>query len=166
MITPARRRLLLAAALVTAVISAALAPSEEATPPQKRAAKPPPPSGAAPQQQRVTAREIEVPPVSNYQRSMGEGIIVVDIFEPRPPPGAAAAPAKPQPPKLPFAYLGLIEESGRLKGVLAQGEQLHVVAKGEQFGGSYRLEEVGLDELVVTYLPLEARQTLSIGGPK
>lgn len=165
MIAPTRRRLLLAAAFVTALVSAALAPSEEAATPQKRAAKPPLPSSAAPQ--RVTAREIEVPPVSNYQRSIGEGVVVVDIFEPRPVPGAApAAPAKPEPPKLPFTYIGRIEESGRIKVVLAQGEQMHVVAKGEQFGGSYRLEEVGLNELVVTYLPLEARQSLSLGDPK
>lgn len=161
MIAPSRRRLLLAAAFVAALVSAALAPSEEAAPPPKRAAKSPPPSGAAQQSQRAAAREIEVPPVSNYTRSIGEGIVVVDIFESRAPP--VAAPAKPVPPKPPFIYVGLIEESGRLKVVLAQGEQLHIVVKGEEFGGSYRLEEIGSEEIVVIYLPLEARQSLSMG---
>ena len=32
--------------------------------------------------------------------------------------------------------------------------------------GSYRLEEVGSEELVLTYLPLEARQSLSKGVKK
>ena len=86
--------------------------------------------------------------------------MVVDIFESRAPP--AAAP-KPVPPKPPFIYVGLMEESGQLKAVLAQGQQLHIVVKGEQFGGSYRLEEIGSEEIVVTYLPLAARQSLSMG---
>ncbi|MBI3042919.1 MAG: hypothetical protein HYY78_08855 [Betaproteobacteria bacterium] len=163
MIAPARRRLLLAAAFVAALVSAALAPSEEA-PPAKRAAAAP---AAAQQPQRLAAREIiEVPPVSNYTRSMAEGISVVNIFEPQAPPSVAPAPAKPVAPKPPFTYMGLIEESGRTKVALAQGDQLLLVVKGEQFSGSYRLEEVSPDSIVVTYLPLEERQSLSMGASK
>lgn len=166
MMAPALRRLLFAAAFVTAVVSAALLPGEEAPSPPSRAAKRPAPSSVALQAPRGKAREIEVPPLANYQRSLEEGVVVVDLFEPRPLPGAAPVAAKPEPPKLPFSYVGFIEESGRPKVVLAQGEQMHIVAKGEQFGGAYRLEEVGSDELVVIYLPLGARQSLPTGGPK
>ena len=167
MIKPALRRVVLATVFATAVVSAALVPSEEtpAPAPARRAAKSPPP-GSVPAAQRSRTRESEVPAVLNYQRSMEAGVEVVDLFESRPVPGASPAQVKPEPPKLPFAYVGLIEESGRRKVVLAQGEQMHIVAQGEQFGSSYRLEEVGAEELVLTYLPLGARQTLPTGGPK
>ena len=167
MIAPARRRLLLAAAFVAALVSAALAPSEEAPPPAKRKAKAPAAPAAVQPAERLAAREIiEVPPVSNYQRSTAEGISVVNLFEPRAPPSVAPAPAKPVAPKPPFTYMGLIEESGRTKVALAQGDQLLLVAKGEQFSGSYRLDEVSPDTIVVTYLPLEERQSLSMGALK
>ena len=164
MITPARRRLLLGAAFVAALISAALAPSEDAAPPSKTAAKSKPSSGAAQQSQRVAAREFEMPPVSNYQRSLEKRVVVVNLFESRLPPGPAPVAAKPVPPKLPFSYMGRIEESGQLKVVLVQGDQMYIVAKGEPFGGSYRLDEVGSNEIVVVYVPLGARQSLSMGA--
>jgi hypothetical protein len=162
MITPTRRRLLLGAAFIAALISAALAPSEDAAPPSKRAAKSP--SGTVQQSQRVAAREIEMPQVSKYQRSLGKGVVVVNLFEPRSPPGAAPVATKPEPPKLPFSYVGRIEESGQLKVVLVQGDQMYIVAKGEPFGGSYRLDEVGSNEIVVVYVPLGARQSLPMGA--
>lgn len=164
MITPAIRRIGLAAAFVTAVVSAALVPSEETAPPKRAAGSPP--SRADVPDRRMRAREIEVPQVLNYRRSMEEGVQVVDIFEPRPVPGAVPVVAKPQPPKLPFSFMGRIEESGRQKVVLVQGDQMHIIAKGQEFGGAYRLEEVGTNELVLTYLPLGARQSLSMGDSK
>lgn len=158
---PNLRRFLFAAAFVTAVVSAALVPGDVSPP--KRAAKSSTPP-AAPQSARATAREVEVPALLAYRRSMEEGLDVVDLFEARLPPSATGPAPKPVPPKLPFAYVGLIEESGRTKAVLAQGDQLHIVAKGEQFGGSYRLEEIGADEAVVIYIPLDARQTVTAGA--
>jgi hypothetical protein len=165
-ITLTRRRLLLAAAFLAALVSAALAPSEEAAPPPaKRAGKAVAPSGAAPQAQRPAAREIEVPPVANYKRSSEEIVEVTDVFEARAVTGAAPPPPpKPVAPKLPFSYTGLIGEAGQAKAVLVQGDQLHIVKKGEQFG-SYRVEEADAEKIVVTYLPLGERQTLTLGDP-
>ena len=158
---PAMRRFLFAAAFVTAVVSAALVPGDVSPP--KRAAKSsaPAPSAASSQAARLAARGVEVPPVLAYRRSMEDGVDVVDIFEARLPAGATAPAAKPVPPGMPFTFIGMIEESGRTKAVLAQGDQLHMVEKGEQFGGSYRLEEILTDQAVVTYLPLDARQTVT-----
>jgi len=50
--------------------------------------------------------------------------------------------------------------------VLVQGDQMYIVAKGEPFGGSYRLDEVGSNEIVVVYVPLGARQSLPMGGSR
>lgn len=157
---PTLRRLLFAAAFVTAVVSAALVPGD--VPPPKRAGKSSAQTAAAaPQSARAMAREVEVPALLSYRRTMEEGVDVVDIFEARSPAGATAPAAKPVPPGMPFTFIGMIEESGRTKAVLAQGDQLHMVEKGEQFGGSYRLEEILTDQAVVTYLPLDARQTVT-----
>ena len=164
MIAPSRRRLLLAAAFLVALVSAALAPSEEAAPPSaKRAGKLPVPAGAAPEARRTAAREIEVPPVSNYKRSSDETVEVIDIFETRPAPGSApAAPLKPEAPKPPFYYSGLVEESGLTKAVLVQGDKLIIVAKGDKFG-EYQVEEINSGKLVVTYMPLGERQNVPLG---
>ena len=162
MAAPALRRFALAAALVTAVVSAALVPTEEA-PPAKRAAGAPPSRADSPDR-RTKAREIEVPQVLNYRRSTEEKVDVVDIFEARPVPGPAPVVAKPEPPELPFVFMGRIEEAGHLKVVLVQGDQMHIIAKGQQFAGTYRLDEVGANELVLTYLPLDVRQSLPMGA--
>jgi hypothetical protein len=154
------RRLLFAAAFVTAVVSAALVPGDGAAP--KRAGKSSAsPAAAAPPAQRAAAREVEMPTVLAYRRTLEEGVDVVDIFEARVPPGAAGPAPKPVPPRLPFVYVGLIEEGKVTKVVLAQGDQLHIVAIGEQFADSYRMEGVGPEQAVVTYLPLEVRQTVT-----
>jgi hypothetical protein len=158
-----RRRALLAVAFVSALVSAALAPSEESAPSPKPAGKAPAPASPG-GGQKLAARVVEIPPLLNYRRTLGEGVEVVDLFEPKAPPSVAAPPAKPVPPKPPFVYMGLIEEGGRTKAVLAQGEQLHIVTQGETFAGSYRLETVSSEEVVLLYVPLDARQSLSMGG--
>jgi hypothetical protein len=59
-----------------------------------------------------------------------------------------------------------VVESGIAKAVLSQGDQVHVVRKGDSFAGSYRLEEIGPQELIVTYLPLEVQQSLPVEEKK
>lgn len=163
----ARRRLLLAAAFAAALASAVLATSREASSPQ-RAATSPPASGAAVREERKAERAVEVPPVADYRRPAGEGVAAIDLFEPRLPPSPPPPPpAAPSPPKLSFSYIGYIQESeGPVKAVLAEGDQLHIVAQGGRYRGTYLLETVGAEELVVTYLPLGARQSLPTGTPK
>ncbi len=164
MIAPSRRRILLAAAFLAALVSAALAPSEEAAPPSaKRAGKLPAPAGAAPEARRTAASEIEVPPVSNYKRTSDETVEVIDIFDARPVPGSVpATPPKPVAPKPPFYFSGLVEEAGLTKAVLVQGNDLIIVAKGDQFG-AYQVEEIDSAKLVVTFLPLGERQNVPLG---
>ena len=171
MISVAQRRGILGLAFLGALTVAMMAPSEEvarpsATPAAKNAKMSPPPGPAAP---RSVSREIEVPPLAPFERQIDEKFVVVDVFESRQVPGSAviaAPPPTPLPPKLPFTYMGRVEEAGRVKYVLVEGEKLHIVARGAEFASSYRLEEVGAEELVVTYLPLAARQSMAIGEKK
>ena len=69
-------------------------------------------------------------------------------------------PPPPQAPPLPFSYLGKLVEDARTTVFLAQQDRNHVVRAGDTIDGTYRVERIGEDALVVTYLPLRIQQTL------
>jgi len=80
--------------------------------------------------------------------------------------GAAPAPAPPpQAPPLPFAYIGRLSEDRDTTVFLAMGERNLVVKPGDVIDNTYRLEEINDSAVVLTYIPLSQRQTLSIGTP-
>ena len=95
-------------------------------------------------------------------------------FRPAPPkvktgPSAAAAAVASQPapqaPPLPFAYIGRLSEDRDTTVFLAMGERNLVLKPGDVIDNMYKLEEVNDSGVVLTYLPLSQRQTLSIGTP-
>jgi hypothetical protein len=90
---------------------------------------------------------------------------------PPPPPPPAAAPSPPPPPPpptappLPFTFVGLLEQkASRPTAFLAKGEALVVAAVGDVIDGTYRVESLSAAGIVVTYLPLNQRQTLGPSG--
>ncbi len=95
-------------------------------------------------------------------------------FRPAPPKAkvqAAAAviqdapPPPPQAPPLPFAYIGRLSEDRDTTVFLAMGDRNLVLKPGDVIDNTYKLEEVSDTAVVLTYLPLSQRQTLSIGTP-
>jgi len=78
---------------------------------------------------------------------------------------AAAAQPPPQAPPLPFAYIGRLSEDRDTTVFLAMGERNLVLKPGDVIDNIYKLEEVSDSAVVLTYLPLSQRQTLSIGTP-
>jgi hypothetical protein len=84
---------------------------------------------------------------------------------PTPPPKPAPPPPPPAAPPLPFCFVGMLEQkSARPTAFLAKGEALHIVAVGDVIDGTYRIESLSPTQIVVTYLPLNQRQTLSPAG--
>ena len=90
---------------------------------------------------------------------------------PPPPPPVVAAPPPPPPPApkappLPFAFVGLLEKGGGPKpaAFLARGDVLLVVSAGDIVDNEYRIESLSEREIVVTYLPLNERQSLTATG--
>jgi hypothetical protein len=88
---------------------------------------------------------------------------------PPPPPAPKAAPPPPPPPPtappLPFTFVGLLERgAARPAAFLAKGEALHVVGVGDVIDGAWRVESLAPHQIVVTYLPLGQRQTLTASG--
>lgn len=93
-----------------------------------------------------------------------------DIFSGKtwiPPPSAAAAAAaamKPQPPSPPpllFKYLGKLTDGDETQVFLALADRNYVVKPGEVINDQYRIDAVNDQTITFTYLPLNARQTLS-----
>jgi hypothetical protein len=98
-----------------------------------------------------------------------------DAFAPRswapaqvepPPAPAQAAPPPPAPvaPPLPFRYLGQLSEQGRTVVFLARGEAPVAGSVGEVLDGTYRIERIADTAVEFTYLPLNERQVLQVGG--
>ena len=82
-----------------------------------------------------------------------------------PPSPEVGKPVAPAAPRLPFAYMGkLQEESGRLIVYLSKGEQTYSVSQGDVIDDTYRIDAIESGQIVMTYLPLTVQQTLSIGG--
>lgn len=93
----------------------------------------------------------------------------VNIFAARswyvpPPPPPPAKPPPPSAPPLQFVYLGKIEEASGTKVFLARQGVNYSLQQGDQIDGTYRVEQISPQAVVLTYLPLNIRQTLPIGA--
>lgn len=75
------------------------------------------------------------------------------VEEPPPPP--------PQAPPLPFTYVGMLGDEDETTVFLSQQENSFAVKKGDVINGTYRVEEAEAGRVVLTYLPLDQRQTLT-----
>jgi hypothetical protein len=75
------------------------------------------------------------------------------------------APVRAIAPPMPFSYMGKMvdEESGKLTLYLSKGDVPYTVSVGEVIDGVYRVEAVSETELTLIYLPLNTRQTITIG---
>lgn len=92
-------------------------------------------------------------------------------YVPPPPPPpvtvtvAVQEPPKPTAPPLPFGYMGRMQEEGGAAVVyLTQGARAYTVKQGDTLDGTYRVDEISRTRVALTYLPLDIKQTLDIGG--
>lgn len=85
------------------------------------------------------------------------------VAPPPPPPVQAAPPAPPTAPPLPFTFLGRYWDSGKLIFFLVSGDRILSVKKGDIVDGNYRIDGVSGATLVITYLPLNSKQSLDMG---
>lgn len=85
---------------------------------------------------------------------------------PPPPPVVQAAPEPPPPPTappVPYVYLGKLDGSTLKPRVfLSSGDQLLIVSQGEVVDGQYRVVSISDADIVLTYLPLNQRQVISM----
>lgn len=88
------------------------------------------------------------------------------VAPPPAPPPPPPKPAAPVAPPLPFAFFGMLESgASRPQAFLAKGDALLVVAAGDTLeNNTYRVDSLGPQQIVLTYLPLNTRQTLNVSG--
>jgi hypothetical protein len=177
-----RRWALVAAAVASGV--AALALAEDPAPPES-ALHPPAVVHRAPAQRAAPAGTDAAPridlerlrrviPVASA-REDGAAFDARSWFVPPPPPRRAPPPppspspspqldAAPTPPPLPFTYLGRYEDAPTRLVMLIKGERIHTVSQGDVIEGTHRVDRIADNHVELTYLPLDARQSLSIGA--
>ncbi|MGZ2745450.1 hypothetical protein [Burkholderia stagnalis] len=79
------------------------------------------------------------------------------------PPPPAARPAPPTAPPMPFTYVGELDAKAEKPQVfLSNGDQLLIVSPGDVIDGQYRVDAVSASNVVLTYLPLNQTQVVSI----
>ena len=83
---------------------------------------------------------------------------------PPPPPKPIAQPAVAAPPPLPYTVIGKKLEDGAWQVFLRRDERILVVKTLYKIDDAYRVDEIRPPVMTITYLPMQQRQTLPIGG--
>lgn len=159
--------------LLAATVAAALWPSPEVDLAiiEPSAARPTAPARAAASAAK-NAKPVPALPLHKLER---ETMVVTEqnpfsptawfVAPPPPPQPSAAPPPPPSAPAMPFAYAGRLQgEGGRWTYYLMRGDQSFAVSRGDTFDTSYRLDSVDDAKMVIEYLPLSVKQTLTIMG--
>lgn len=89
-------------------------------------------------------------------------------YVPPPPPKYVAPPPPPPapppaPPPLPFVYLGKVLDGGEITVFVAFNGRNIAVKANEVIESTYRVDAIDPRSMVLTYLPLDMKQTLSLG---
>lgn len=85
-----------------------------------------------------------------------------EAVRPTVPESVVVPPPAPEPPPLPFRYIGKINENGRQLYVIADSNRVYPIERGARITPDYELTQAGDSELVLTYLPLAQTQVLRI----
>lgn len=96
------------------------------------------------------------------------GEVRADIFGAHtwqpPAPKASAAQVAPRPPAMPYRFAGKLLQEGRLQILLAKGDDVVAVRKGDTIDGAYRVESIGEAEITLLYLPLKHKETIPVSS--
>lgn len=92
-------------------------------------------------------------------------------YAPPPPPppvtmpkvvAASSPPAPPSAPPMPFMYIGKMIDRQKVVVFLLRNDVQYVAQLNDVLDGTYRVENISDDNVVLTYLPLNAQQTLTL----
>jgi hypothetical protein len=84
-----------------------------------------------------------------------------------------AAPADPAPeeqaqagvPPLPYRFAGRIHKDGHVEILLARGDEIIPVKRGENLDGGYRVQKLGRSEMVLVHTATGTPETIEYGPP-
>lgn len=87
------------------------------------------------------------------------------VAPPPPPPAPAAAPPPPTAPPLPYTFVGSYTEGNQATVYfLTAGDRVYDVRPGDTLDQIYSVDAVENGTMIITYKPLNIRQTLAVGG--
>jgi hypothetical protein len=75
---------------------------------------------------------------------------------------AAAAPAAPVAPPLPFRYFGKLTQKGATEVFVMRGDDLISIAPGRKIDQEYRVERITDTSISFTYLPMKMTQSMDL----
>lgn len=82
-----------------------------------------------------------------------------------PPPVVAPAPPPAAPP-LPFRFIGCYGDGELQLAMLAAGDKLYLVARGDIIEATYRVDSITAPAIELTYLPSKLSQRLATDDPR
>jgi hypothetical protein len=85
-------------------------------------------------------------------------------WQPPPPKVIAAPPPKPVAPPVPYRFAGQLIQGERPEVLLAKGDSVIPVGKGDTLDGVYRVEAIDETQITLLYLPLKQKQTIPVFG--
>lgn len=80
-----------------------------------------------------------------------------------PPPPKPIPPPPPMAPPLPFTYMGELVEDGAITVFLSKQDRNYVVKTDTVIDGIYHVDAITPAVLTLTYLPLNIKQSLTLG---
>lgn len=163
--SPMGRKSILFAALAATLIAAFWGGDDETAEPVERPARAA--VRDAPRQTQSPAAPVSLR--SELLQRESADLEIDNIFAARswyvpPPPPKPLPPPPPTAPPMPFTYMGKLEEQGRTVVFLSREGVNYSVEQGDQIEGTYRVEAISPHAVILTYLPLDIRQTLPIGA--
>jgi hypothetical protein len=134
---------------------------------RKAGASRPPGSRTSDRSLGIAAAELQLDKLNRPSIEEGTG----DMFpaagwQPPPPPPGSVKAEPPKAPPLPFRYFGQMVEDGVPVVFLERGARNFTVRQGDNIDGTYRVDQIRNDAVLITYVPLDLKQTLSIGPMK
>lgn len=169
--TPMRRWLVLIALLVATVAFIVFDRQYSQSPAIVDAALPRPKAQAAADAAAVTPQEQADGSMILPIRSRSAAATIDDAFAtrdwrppPPPPPKVAAQAPVMVAPALPYTVIGKKLEDGAWQVFLRRDERILVVKTSDTIDDAYRVDDIRPPVMTITYLPLQQRQTLPIGG--
>lgn len=167
-----KRRAALGLALAATLVAVVWASEQEAVEAEP-AAQPLTRPAVRPAVQAAQSEPADVITLARLQRdiapqSMRDLFASQSWYVPPPPPKYVAPPPPPPapppaPPPLPFVYLGKILDDGEITVFVAFNGRNIAVKANEVIESTYRVDAIDPRSMVLTYLPLDMKQTLSLG---
>ncbi|WP_211450677.1 hypothetical protein [Collimonas antrihumi] len=126
------------------------------------------PGAAAADVAATLPKTIAPPERANLDQTGTNNLFASNSWTPPPPPPPKELPPPPPPPPtappIPFNFVGLLQDQAKPTAFLAKDDQLLLVTTGDTVEGTYHIDSVSAKEIILTYLPLNQRQSISISG--